>query len=430
MPQLDPIARLLSGTYADPDGGPNLTVATTRVIMAPSLGGDLDSCLDGLPLGRKLAVVSDPTTHWVMGSTIERALAGKWFVSSILLGEHPHADEATVAHVATAAASADALVAVGSGTINDICKYVAANAGKPYVVFGTAPSMNGYVSTNAAITLHGHKKSLAAQAPLAAFLDLGVMAAAPPRMIRSGLGDSLCRSTAQADWLLAHRLFGQPYRTMPFVLLADDEGPLFAEADALMKRDLPSMERLVRTLLLSGFGTAICGSSHPASQGEHLISHFADMLGSSDWPPAFHGEQVGVATLTMARLQEHVLAAPALRVTADAADRAALVGVFGAELGGECWSDFSKKRVDRQKADRINETLETGWNDIRSEIAAAIRPAAELEATLRRTGAPLTPRDLGWPADFYTRAVTHARLIRNRYTFLDLGAGAGIPLTP
>ena len=115
-------------------------------------------------------------------------------VSSIVLPEHPHADDATVERVRAATGAADALVAVGSGTINDLCKYASARDGKPYVVFGTAPSMNGYTSLNAAITVHGHKKSLPAQAPVGAFLDLSILAAAPVRMIRSGLGDSLCRA--------------------------------------------------------------------------------------------------------------------------------------------------------------------------------------------------------------------------------------------
>ena len=65
------------------------------------------------------------------------------------------------------ARSADALVAVGSGTINDLCKYAAAKDGKPYVVFATAPSMNGYTSMNAAITVDGHKKTLPAATPRA-----------------------------------------------------------------------------------------------------------------------------------------------------------------------------------------------------------------------------------------------------------------------
>ena len=163
---------------------------------------------------------------WGRGSNARSRASDQ--VTSVILPEHPHADDATVEGLHAATAAADVLVAVGSGTINDLCKYVSAQDGKPYVVYGTAPSMNGYVSVNAAITVGGLKKSLAAQAPLGVFLDLSILAAAPPRMIRSGLGDSLCRPTAQADWLLAHLLFDHPYRRMPFVLLEEDESALLA----------------------------------------------------------------------------------------------------------------------------------------------------------------------------------------------------------
>ena len=113
-----------------------------------------------------------------------------------MLEASPHPDLATVGLLRAATATADALVAIGSGTINDLCKYTAARTGKPYVVFATAPSMNGYTSMNAAITVDGHKKSLPATAPLGVFIDLGIFAKAPLRMIQSGLGDSLCRWTA------------------------------------------------------------------------------------------------------------------------------------------------------------------------------------------------------------------------------------------
>ena len=430
MTPRDPIERLLAGTYPDPDGGPPLSVSTRKVVIAPTLAGAEAACLDGLSLGRKLAVVSDPTTHALMGAAIESALRGRATVVSLVLPDHPHADEETAQRIADATVSADALVAVGSGTINDLCKYVSAGTHKPYVVYGTAPSMNGYVSTSAAITVHGHKKSLAAQAPLGVFLDLGLLASAPPRMIRSGLGDSLCRSTSQADWLLAHLLFDQPYRLMPYVLLADDEGPLFAQSDALMRGDIPTMERLVRTLLLSGFGTAICGSSQPASQGEHLISHFVDMLGDPTWPPAFHGEQIAVTTLTKARLQERLLEVRAPRVTADPTDAGKLTAVFGEELGRSCWTEFTQKRLDARRAEEINERLASGWDHIREAITRIMRPASDLESILVRADAPTLPADLGWPAEFYAHAVNHARLIRNRYTFLDLAANCGVPASP
>ena len=155
--------------------------------------------------------------------------------------------------------AADGLIAVGSGSINDITKYAAHRAGKPYVVFGTAPSMNGYTSVSAAITEDGLKKSLAATLPRGVFLDLDVMAAAPHRLIAAGFGDSLARATAQTDWLMAHLLLAKPYREAPFRLLADDEDALIANGAGLRDGNLQAITVLVRTLVLSGLGMTICG---------------------------------------------------------------------------------------------------------------------------------------------------------------------------
>jgi len=422
---VDLVSKLLAGNLPDPDGNGMLRVATRSVAILPTLNGIEADFVKPLGLGRNLAVVSDSTTHPILGAQVERALEGIARVSSIVLPGRPHADGETVEQIRAASASADALIAIGSGTINDLCKYAGAQDKKPYIVFATAPSMNGYTSVNAAITVHGHKKSLSAQAPLAAFFDLGVLTAAPPRMIRSGLGDSLCRPTAQADWLLAHLLFDQPYRTMPFVLLADDEAQLFGESDALMRGNLEAMRCLVRTLLLSGFGTAICGSSHPASQGEHLISHYADMFGNRAWPESFHGEQIGVTTLTMARLQERLLEGAAPAVRPNGSNEAAFASRYGAELGPSCWKEFDQKRLDAERARMVNQRLAESWDRIREAIARVIIPARMLRDVLQRAAAPMQPEDLGWPRPFYLTAVKQAREIRNRYTFLDLAADSG-----
>ncbi len=420
------LERLLAGKFADADGGGLLSVATRKIVIEKSIAADPASCLSDVAIDGKVAVVDDPTTHEILGARLIRALSGRRHVAHVRLGDLPHADMETVAHVEAVTAGCDALVAVGSGTINDICKYVAARAGKPYAVFATAPSMNGYVSTTAAITVHGHKKSLAACAPTAAIFDLGILAAAPKRMIRSGLGDSLCRPTAQADWLLAHLLFDLPYRRMPFDLLAEDEPTLFASASGLVEGDLAAIESLVRTLLLSGFGTAICGSSHPASQGEHLISHFVDMMGDPGWPAAFHGEQVGVATLTMADLQMRCLQKDRPQLHADAAGEAEVRKIFGADLGAECWKEFAAKRTTQASVDALNARLHEKWPEIRAAISKVARSAQDLADVLRRAGAPTRAEELGWPAEFYAHAVSTARLIRNRYTFLDFAAGQGL----
>ncbi|HUF86343.1 MAG TPA: sn-glycerol-1-phosphate dehydrogenase [Thermohalobaculum sp.] len=421
----DAIARLLAGTLPDPDGGPPLSVPVRSVVIEPSLAGHEADLVRALDLGATLAVVSDPRTHAVLGERVVRALGSIASVIHVALPDAPHPDAPTAARIRQATASADALVAVGSGTINDLCKYAAARDFKPCAVFATAPSMNGYTSVNVAITVEGHKKSLPAVAPAGVFMDLEVLAAAPRRMIRSGLGDSICRCTAQADWLLAHLLLGTPYRSAPFVLLAADEDALIAESGALVAGDIAAVARLARTLILSGFGMTICGGSQPASQGEHLISHYIEMMHPPAWPGALHGEQIGVSTLTMARLQARILEGARPRPRPTRIDRAGVLGHFGARIGAACWAEFAAKALDGEAAERLDQRLAAAWDRVRDAVAAVTRPVAQLEAALTRAGAPTTPADLGLAPAFYADAVRHAREIRNRYTFLDLAGDAG-----
>jgi glycerol-1-phosphate dehydrogenase [NAD(P)+] len=424
LKKTDKIEQLLSGAYRDPDSGEAVSVATKSLVIAASLAGMEADLVGGLGFGPILAVVSDETTHEVLGKRVERALSGRQRIISIVLPNGVHADGDNVERVRAATRGADALIAVGSGTINDLSKYASAQDGKPYAVFATAPSMNGYTSLNAAITLHGHKLSLPAQAPTGAFFDLSILSAAPVRLIRAGLGDSLCRTTAQADWLLAHLLFDLPYRTLPYDLLSEDEGPLFAQAAALVRGDKTAMERLVRTLVLSGLGTAIVGNSQPASQGEHLISHYIDMFASAARPLVYHGEQVGVTTLSMVRLQERMLAQVPV-FEPETQSEADLCARYGEELGRSCWDEFSRKRLDAPKAEALNARVAAQWDAIRERVSAVLLPSGHLKAVLAAAEADLIPESIHLSRAFYEEALRRCREIRNRYTFLDLAADTG-----
>jgi glycerol-1-phosphate dehydrogenase [NAD(P)+] len=417
--------RLLAGKLPDPDSAGMLSVPVRAVAIAPSLAGREAALVSNLDLGGMSAIVCDSPTRKVLADRVHQALSGAGKVGFIVLPGEPVPDMETVEMVRAQTKHATGLIAVGSGTINDLCKYATFLDRKPYAVFGTAPSMNGYTSVSAAITEHGHKKSLPAHAPIGVFLDLEVLSKAPLRMIRSGLGDSVCRTTAQADWLLAHLLLGKPYRTAPFKLLEADEAQLFAKAGALLAGDIGAMEVLARTLVLSGLGMTVCGGSYPASQGEHLISHYIDMLGDPSWPASFHGEHIAVTTLTMARLQQAMLAETPPQVSATSVTKESVLAHFGAELGESCWEAFAKKKLDAGAAASLNQKIAKSWADIRTSLAKVMRPLAEIEAALKAAGAPMKSADIAVPVDFYRRAVGQAREIRDRYTFLDLAGDSG-----
>ena len=186
------------------------------------------------------------------------------------------------------------------------------------------------------------------------------------------------------------------------------------------------MRALARTLVLSGLGMTICGGSYPASQGEHLISHYIDMFAPADRGDYFHGEQVAVATLTMARIQEEVLAAGPPTIAAVPDHRAPCSRHrLGPDIGESCWREFEPKRLTAETAPPLTQRAARVWNDLCRRIRRASIPATRLESIMKRAGGPTTPADIGLAPDFYAAAVRNARFLRDRYTFLDLADDSG-----
>lgn len=365
------------------------------------------------PEAKTLALVQDERTRAALGDRLARVLVNDGYeLRALTLPGEPQPDEKTLDCVRECARNSDALLAVGGGTIGDACKYAGFLEHKPYAVFPTAPSMNGYASANASILRAGKKISVAAQLPALIAWDAETLARAPLRLRRAGLGDLLARPTAQADWLLSHLLLDTPYDERPFLLTAPHEAALFDAAEKIAAGDGRAVEALMRLLLFSGFGMTMAGGSHPASQGEHMIAHaYEGLAGGDERHAPYHGEEIAVTSLFMARLQERLLAAPA-------------AGLRSApSLPAECAAACAPKRA---LLARIGNRLgPREW----PEIAARIRPVTlsskRLAEVIGAMGAGAAPEDIGWNPARYRLARRLAPYTRDRFTFLDLSALPG-----
>lgn len=383
-----------------------------QLVMARSLRHDLDELVSAALGSSKVAVVDDSDTAQAAGDLVFSALKLSHHAARITLSKRPHADRETVERIRAQSKSCDALVAVGSGTINDLCKYASYLDGKPYIVFPTAASMNGYLSANASITENGYKKTFAAHMPVGVFCDLSIITAAPARLSKSGFGDSLARSTAQADWLLSHLLLGTEYKELPFTLLATLEPQLLENARGIAKADPQSIELLMQTLLLSGLGMTIAGGSYPASQGEHMIAHAYEMLSDDD--TSLHGEQIAVTTLMMAAMQERLLhTVPTLRSMRF--DEEVILSLFGEHTAKEARQAFAKKAALAERA-----SLKDGWDTVAARLESVRIPPARLRTILEAAEAATAAPMLGWDDTLLAQAATSARYLRDRFTFLDL----------
>ena len=419
------IDEIVAGQWRNPETGEIAVVPYESIVFAPSLAGREAELVAGLNLGSRFVVVADSATFDAMGARVAQALAALGPVRVEIL-ERPHADMATVAALREKLAGDEAVIAVGSGTINDLCKYVTGLDNRRYCVFATAASMNGYTSTTASMTLEsGLKVSLPSHAPAGVFIDLGVSARAPAYLAASGFADCLVRSVAQVDWWMSHRLLGTPYHAAPFLIQAQDEPILNARAGDIAKGDISAIGYLHRVLTLCGLGVSFTGVSNHGSMGEHQISHYIDCFAGKRHPGTLHGQQVGVAVLTMARLQQRMLASDTPpRIGPTRIDEAAMARRMGAAAPG-CLAEFRAKAFDVEGARAFNARLEAVWADLRREVAPFVIPVAEMEALLRASGGPTTARELGLDVEFYREAVVCAREMRNRFSFLDIAADAG-----
>ncbi|MGR3766595.1 sn-glycerol-1-phosphate dehydrogenase [Pseudooceanicola nanhaiensis] len=417
---------IIEGRWTHPQTGQPAEVPYDRVVIAESLDGTEADLVDAMKLGERLAVVADEATFAALGSRVERALAGR-NVSVILL-DHPHADMAHIAVLRERLSGFDGAIAVGSGTINDLVKYVVAEDGRPYCVFGTAASMNGYTSSTASITLEsGLKVSLPSIAPRGFFADLSVAAAAPRPLAAAGFGDCLARSVAQIDWWISHRLLATEYHQVPYIIQEADERELNARAFGIAAGDVEAIGYLYRVLTLCGLGIAFTGVSHHGSMGEHQISHYIDCFAGDRHPGTLHGQQVGVASLTMARLQQQILSAetpPMVEPTR--VDEADMVRRMGPAIAAQCLKEYRNKALDQAGADRLNARMREIWPELRRECAVFAIPADQMERMLRQAGGATTAAELGVPGDFYREAVLRCREMRNRFSVLDIADDAGL----
>lgn len=421
------IDEIVEGRWTNPETGRLASVPYESIAIASSLEGQEADLVAGLKLGERFTVVADADTWDAMGARIAKALKPLGPVDTVVL-DHPHADMANVAALKEKLAGSEAVVAVGSGTLNDLCKFVTGNDGRRYCVFATAASMNGYTSTTASITLEsGLKVSIPSHAPSGFFVDIGVSAAAPKHLSAAGFADCLVRSVAQVDWWLSHRLFGTAYSTVPYILQARDEEELNARAGLLPKGDIAANGYLHRVLAMCGLGVSFTGTSNHGSMGEHQISHYIDCFAGDRHTGTLHGQQVGAGVLTMGRLQQQMLAsecAPVVRPTQ--IDVAGMQRRMGTEIAAQCLEEIQPKILDQMATDALNRKLKALWPELRQELAEFIIPIADMTDLLRSAQGPMTGADLGLPSEFYREAVVHCREMRNRYSFLDLAADSGI----
>lgn len=261
---------------------------------------------------RHILLVADENTFAAAGKQVEQALSGKQIEKVIFSGKEILVPNEDAIHaVQQQLQDVDMIIGIGSGVIQDLCKYVSFHANIPYIIVATAPSMDGYASDGAAMITSGMKVTYAAGLPLAILADVDVLKEAPLPMLQSGFGDVIGKFSALNDWKLSQAVNGEYLCPYIYHLTYEQVQTTLQLADGILKRDADSIKALMEALIVIGIMMSFAGSSRPASGSEHHLSHFFEITGILKDEPYFsHGVDVAFSTVITAQLRENILSRP------------------------------------------------------------------------------------------------------------------------
>ena len=327
------------------------------------------------------------------------------------------------------------LLAVGSGTLNDLTRFVSSRTGIPYDIVATAPSMDGYASSVTPLIINKMKVTLDACGASAILADPAVLAECPGTMLAAGLGDILGKYSAICDWRLSALVTGEYLCESVADTVLHTVDACRRNAAALGRRDPAAAAGVLEGLLLTGMAMSYVGNSRPASGSEHHLSHFWEMAYIREGrPPVLHGSKVGVAVIMTCALYRHLLDLQpdfaAARSRLDQFDprqwREQMRRVYGEGAEELIGLEAKSGKNDPLKSAARLGRLETLWPEIRRLVARTIPEPNSVSQALALAGGAAAPADLGLGPALVADGLRYAREIRDRYTVLQLYADLGL----
>lgn len=376
-----------------------------------------------------LYLICDPITYDIAGRRCMEILAQANVPSTIRILDHTGFDEATVGElVFHMPRECDLMVAVGTGSINDMTRFLSCRMGRPFFTVATAAPMDGFASALAVLNINHFKTSVNAQTPTAIIGDTEILKNAPYRMIAAGLGDLLGKSTCLCDWKLSRIINQEHYCENIVALVENCVQQVLSQVDRVKERDPEVLGKIMEGLVLTGVAMSLYGNSRPASGCEHHISHYWEMIfEQAGMRPAPHGIQVGVGTVLILRLVE---ALKTIQVDFEAARTAArayrpevwekeIRDAYGTAAQGIIELEHDAHKNSTQGRLQRIDAIQLHWNEI-LQLLDSLPRSEDLVAILKSLASPCTPAEIGVDTDLLRKTLLYCKEVRPRYTILQM----------
>ena len=361
------------------------TFAMRAVEIGHGVAGRVGEILRENGFGQRLLVVADANTSAAAAPLFPALTAAGFSLKRLTYPNLLCADADRVREVEALCGDVDAILSVGTGSLNDICRVAAKTQAKPFAIFATAPSMDGFAADLAPIIDNNFKTSWPGVQPDVILADTAILAAAPVELKAAGFGDMVAKYLGIFDWKVARLLVDEkPYCPAVADLMLEAVEKMLSLADRVPLCDEEAAGAIMESLVLSGLCMKLAASSRPASGAEHAMSHYWECykIMRGIWPD-FHGKKVGVASLIMTRVYRNI--AERVETIEPTADPITVEAVHAA------FDPAQHAEVDRINAIALTdaippEKLRAAWPEIRRMALEMLPDADRLYDLMRRAG--------------------------------------------
>ena len=413
------INNLLSGSYISPFSKKSVSLPIDEIVIERSIENIKFKFTKNL-LNKKNLVISGEKSFKAFGEKVLKSLRNNNLDFDINILKKYESSQTFATNLSLSSKEYENIIVIGSGSLIDLCKFVSFKNKQNLIVFCSSLTAAATTST-VSLTNDGVKETIKSKIAQSIIIDLDNLRMTPFRLLRSALGDVLCRSTCQIDWLTSHLFLSTEYDETPFALQYEDERLLLDNSYKILEGDYDTLAALSRMTLLNGIAAIIIGSTHAGSMGEHLISHYIDMFMGEKHPGTLHGEQVAVTTLLLSKIQNQIinfsdtLVFKKLNITDNNFRE-----LFGDKIFNQMYEQFKKKYFDGEKLDNLNNLLEKKWPEQKAILKKHLLPTESIEKALKNCGAPTNNVELRIPNNFYNLAIKNSFLLRDRFSYLDV----------
>ncbi len=384
----------------------------------------------GVSFGKAL-IITDSILNQLIGDKIKSVLEAGKMAYSVCLFESAQVvpnEEAIVKIMADLDESFDFMIAVGSGAVNDLARFVSSRCRIPYISIPTAASMDGYSAEVSLLVLNGIKTTIKATYPLAIYADVDILKNAPAKLVAAGFGDLICKKTAAFDWRVSNIINGESYCQNTVLVVDDIVNRTVADAMKIAEREEDAIKTLAEGLMISGIAMHWVGKSRPAAGAEHHLAHFIGMKAMmNNKQPHLHGIEVAVMTLVMIEVYKEILSRDFQSVDAESVYERSLKKheyeikikeIFG-DSAPQVFKENENRIFDRNEWIAHGEKVKRSMEEISAELLPQIPDKDAISKALRSMGAPTSPAELGLSETELKEAIMYSKEVRNKYTLLD-----------